>query len=194
LPILPADPAVFPDDLFDGFDVQAADRAWWALHIKPRQEKRLARELRQRRCPYYLPLVEHRTLVRGKVVPSFLPLFPGYVFLLADPEERVGALTTNRIVRSLEVADQAEMWHDLGQVARLIATGRPVTAGERLVPGAPVEIHSGPLAGLRGVVDRTASGHRFWVRVNFLHRGASVLLDDCVLTPVADDGPKAAAR
>lgn len=194
MPILPAEPAVFPDDLFAGLDSRSmADREWWALHVKPRQEKSLARELHERRSPYYLPLIEQRTLVRGRVVPSFLPLFPGYVFLLADRDERIAALATKRVVRSLEVADQAELRHDLGQVARMIATGRPVTATERLVPGVAVEIHSGPLAGLRGVVERTASGHRLWVRVNFLQRGASVLLDDCVLTPVTE-GPKVGVR
>ena len=59
---------------------------------------------------------------------SYLPLFPGYVFLLADREERVTALATGRVVRSLHVRDQARLWDDLGRLhrlARLRAAGRP---------------------------------------------------------------------
>jgi len=41
-----------------------------------------------------------------------------------------------------------------------------------------VEIQSGPLAGLRGKVLRSASGWRFVVTIDFIQQGASVLLDD----------------
>jgi transcriptional antiterminator RfaH len=79
------------------------------------------------------------------------------------------------------VADQVGLWHDLRQVRQLIASGAPVTREERLTAGTPVEIHEGPLAGLRGTILRGASGRRFVVQVNFIQQGASVLLHDSCL-------------
>jgi transcriptional antiterminator RfaH len=111
------------------------------------------------------------------------------VFLLADRAERVTALATGRVVRTLEVFDQPGLWHDLGQVFRLIAAGAPITPEARLVPGAVVVIRTGPLAGLKGKILRTASGQRFVVQVDFIQQGASVLLDDFRLAPADEEVP-----
>ena len=63
-----------------------------------------------------------------------------------------------------------------------------MAAESRLTPGTPVEITTGPLAGLCGTVVRTGSGRRFIVRVDFIHQGASVLLEDCALLPLRGAG------
>jgi transcriptional antiterminator RfaH len=187
MPILPAEPERFPDGLLDQpTPAETAARRWWALHTRPRQEKSLARALWDRRIPFYLPLLTRRLQIRGQAVTSRVPLFPGYVFLLGLPEERIAALATRRVVRSLEVADQDGLWQDLRQVSRLIASGKPVAPEDRLVPGAVVEIRSGTLAGLRGVIVKAASGHRFIVRVDFIQRGASILLDDVSLMKIEE--------
>jgi transcription antitermination factor NusG len=117
---------------------------------------------------------------------SHLPLFPSYVFLFGDRQERVSALSTNRIVRALDVPDQSVLWQDLRQIHRLIAAGVPITPESQLTSGMMVEITSGPLAGLRGRILRGASGRRFVVQVDFIQRGASVVLDDFTLRRLED--------
>jgi transcriptional antiterminator RfaH len=178
MPILAAEPNLFPEHLLDRETTpDTPERRWRVLHTLPRQEKSLARSLYKTGIPFYLPLIQRRLKVRGRVLTSHLPLFPGYVFLLGDAQQRYFALATNRVLHALEVADQQSLWRDLVQVQRLIASGAPVTPEERLVPGTCVEIRSGPLCGLRGKILRTASGQRFVVQVDFIQRGASVLLD-----------------
>jgi transcriptional antiterminator RfaH len=181
MPILSAEPALFPDALFDEAAAPPGDRAWWVLHARPRQEKSLARQLHRAEVPFYLPLTDRRLRIRGKTVTSHVPLFPGYVFLWGTHEERLTALTTNRVVGTLEVPDQAGLWRDLRQLRRLLEAGAPVTPEQRLAPGMTVEITSGPLAGLKGRILRTSNGRRFVVAVDFIQQGASVLLDDYVL-------------
>jgi len=184
MPILPREPDHFPVEMFNGADV-GGSRVWWVLHSKPRQEKSLARRLWSARVPFYLPTIERRCRVRGRIVTARVPLFAGYLFLNGTPDERLTALTTNRVVRTLPVEDQDRLWGDLRQIQRLIASGAAITPEDRLGPGSPVEVASGPLAGLRGTIMRTASGRRFVVQVDFIQRGASVVLDDCVLIPTA---------
>jgi transcriptional antiterminator RfaH len=188
MPLLPAEPSYFPPTLFDAESSAAGtSRAWWVLHTKPRQEKSLARRLAAGQVPFYLPTITRRNRIRNRVLCSYVPLFPGYLFLLADSAERLRCLETNCVVRSLPVPDQEGLWHDLTQVERLIASGEPIDPESRLIPGALVEIRTGPLAGLKGRILREASGHRFVVQVDFIQRGASVLLDDVALAAVVNE-------
>jgi len=186
MPVLPAEPNAFPEELFADEQPLAVDRAWWVLHTRARQEKTLARHLFQKQMPFYLPLIAKRGLQRGKVFTSYVPLFPGYVFLLGHREERLAALSTNRVVNTLAVADQEKLWHDLSQVWQLIQSGAPITPVDQLEPGVLVEIQHGSLAGLKGRIIRVATGRRFVVEVDFIHRGASVMLDDYNLAPISD--------
>ncbi len=187
MPALPPEPDVFPEDLFRAPKLQEhPGRAWWVMHTRPRQEKSLARQLHSRRIPFYLPLFARRRPWRGNVTTSYLPLFTGYLFLLANRDERIAALSTSRVVQPLRVVGQEELWRDLTQVHRLIASGAPLMPEDRLCPGALVEITSGPLAGLQGKIHSAASGRRFVVQVDFIQRGASVLLDDFALARIND--------
>lgn len=190
MPILRAEPEVFPDGLLEGPPASVGDRRWWVMHTRPRQEKSLARWLMASGSAFYLPAVERRCRIRGRVMTSRIPLFPGYLFLLADGPARVAALTSNRVVRSLDVADQSGLWQDLTQVNRLIASGLPVLPESRLAPGMAVEVTGGPLAGLRGTILRSATGNRLVVSVDFIQQGASVLIDDCALVPLAPQSPR----
>jgi len=188
MPILQPEPSLFPSDLLSGIapPAEGSGRVWWVLHTRPRQEKSLARELFRRELPFYLPLARKRSRLRGRTLTSHLPLFPGYVFLLADPEERLAALDTSRVIHTLRVPDQAGLWRDLRQVERLIKAKLAVALEGSLAPGALVEITSGPLLGLRGKIIQSASGSRFVVEVDFIRQGASVLVDESTLLRVDD--------
>src|SRR4029079_5416826 len=99
-----------------------------------------------------------------------------------------------RVVHSLKVDDQERLWEELGQIHQLIESGAPVTPEERLGPGESVEICSGPLSGLRGIIVRAAAGRRFVVRVDFIQRGASVELDAyCVVAAAHSTRPSCLA-
>src|SRR4051812_37604657 len=136
MPVLSEVPQIFPNGLFDQPRNGLLGRKWWVLHTLPRQEKCLARQLAVENIPFYLPLISRRLRVRQRTQTSILPLFSSYVFLLAEPDERVKALATKRIVRPIPVFDQDVLWRDLGQVYRLISCGAAITPEERLAPGA----------------------------------------------------------
>jgi transcriptional antiterminator RfaH len=176
----------FPHDLleFPWNEPENSHREWWVLYVRSRQEKSLARQLRESRVPFFLPLTRNPFRVRGRVMESHVPLFPGYVFLLGDREDRGKAIATGRVIRCLPVPDQQELWDDLCQLHRLVTSGLSLTAETRLAPGMTVEIRDGALAGLRGKILRGATGRRFVVQVNFIQQGASILMDGANLMQV----------
>jgi transcription antitermination factor NusG len=194
MPLLPSEPNCFPGNLLADANLpQVGERSWWVLHTRPRQEKSLARQLLEARIPFYLPLISRRKRSQNRTLTSFNPLFDGYVFLLANRDERITALATARIVRSLSVTNQEGLHRDLVQVHRLIESGEPIIPEDRLAPGMVVEIQQGPLKGLLGKIVRGASGRRFVVEVDFIRRGVSVLLDEFALVQVEADEKTLAA-
>jgi len=178
MPILPPEPDCFPEDLLDCWTPQSPGR-WWALHTLARREKDLMRRLRKAEVSFYGPLVKRRSRTpSGRHIQSHLPLFPGYVFLCGEESDRQEALKTNCIARCLPVTDGAELMHDLRCIRQLIAADVPLTPESRLQPGTPVRVRSGSMAGLEGVVIKRHGKDWLVVNVQFLQRGASVMLED----------------
>lgn len=186
MPILPEEPATFPEDLFDR-DLLAVDspRKWRLVHTRPRQEKMLARFFRSRGIPYFMPCSQKRHVIRGKLFTSFLPIFPGYLFLYGTDDEHHSGASCRHAASVQHIPDQQRFDADIRQVRTLLACGAPVTAEDKLEPGMEVEIKQGPLKGLHGTILSSVSGRRFVVVVNFLRRGASVMLDDAMLAKVS---------
>jgi transcriptional antiterminator RfaH len=183
MPILKEEPSMYPETLLDAEPAEVPGRHWMALYTKARQEKSLARELLKYRIPFYLPLVKRTSASRGRRRSSLTPLFGGYLFLLGSEEERVRALTTNRISRILSVEDSDQLVFDLRQLRQLIMAGAPLTVESRLGPGQRVRVRQGPFAGLEGTVLKRRGQTRLLVSINFLQQGASVEIDDFMLDP-----------
>ena len=180
MPILPAEPEMYPGDLWEGYEGQPDDqRRWYCLHTKPRQEKATARDLLARKLAFYLPQVarEDRTPA-GRKTRSILPLFGGYLFLLGTEMHRVEALKGNRLVRILEVADQEGLVRDLRQIRKMLASGMAINSEATAPIGGRVRITNGPLAGLIGTVVRRGKRDHFVAVIKTLGVGASVLLED----------------
>jgi len=190
MPLLPLEPFVFPDDLLQQPPAGAETPSpWWVLHTRPRAEKSLARKLLRHTTPFFLPLCKRQWRHRGRVLRSYVPLFPGYVFLRADSHTVFRTLETNLVARILPVPDQAQLHSDLSRVYCLIATDAPLTPEERLKPGALVEITSGSLAGLEGKVLRRGKQLKFIVEVQFLQSGVSVEIESWMIEPKSAPAP-----
>ena len=178
MPILEAEPDVFPVNLFES---NRTDRDWTVAQTKPRQEKSLARDLLALEMPYFAPCTPRRNRIRGRIAISHIPLFAGYVFLKCGEGQRGRVLATNRVVRLLTVGDQARLSDDLRQVWALTGLGLPLLPLESLIAGERVRIRSGPMAGLTGCIVRTAGRQRFVVSIDFLGRGVAVELETQML-------------
>jgi transcriptional antiterminator RfaH len=186
MPILAPEVSLFPPDLLDRPTIgDETDARWWALYSLPRREKQLMRRLKTHGLAFYAPVVPKRTRApSGRVRVSHVPLFSGYVFLYGAGGERYAAMTSNCVSRCLEVPDGRQLTVDLRRIQQLIACGEPLTPEARLDAGRLVRVRSGAFLGMEGVVIRRANETRLLVAVNFLQRGASVLLDDCQVEPI----------
>ncbi len=184
MPILAAEPTIYPQDLFDELAGEPSQRCWWAVYTRARQEKALARQLLTFRIPFYLPLVRKQSLIRGRRVTSHVPLFSGYLFLFATESERVQCLTTNRVSQMIAVTDSQQLVRDLRSVKQLIEADAPLTVERRLVAGQRVRVKAGTLLGTEGTVLTQRGRSKLVVAVQFLQQGVSMEIDDFLLEPI----------
>jgi transcriptional antiterminator RfaH len=183
MPILAAEPDLYPGDLLDRVELgKEPEQQWWALYTMSRQEKQLMRRLRAMDIAFYTPMITRRSrMPGGRICVAQVPLFAGYVFMYGSGEARYRAMTSKCVSRYLSVVDGEELTHDLRQIRRLIESGAPLTPEQRLDSGMRVRIRSGPMSGLEGVIIRRQNQERLLVAVNFIKQGASVLLEDVQL-------------
>lgn len=185
MPILDAEQSMYPADLLGKLEELAEGRKWYVFYTKARQEKAFARQLISYRVPFFLPLVEKENLIRNKKVKSHIPVFGGYIFLFVTEEERVKALTTNRISNILNVEDQERLSYDLQNVQHLIKAEAPLTVERRLVAGEKVRIKAGPMAGLEGVIEKRRGQAVLYVAVTMLQQSAMIEIDDYLVEPTS---------
>jgi transcription antitermination factor NusG len=191
MPLLPLEPFVYPEDLLTNPTAEPYG-SWWAVHTRPRAEKAMARKLLDARVSFFLPL--YRKEQRGtnrRLQRSYLPLFPGYLFVHGDDEARMAALKTNQVAQMLPVSDTRQLRADLERVWRIVEGGTGVYPEPYLEPGTAVRVVSGPLSGMEGVVLRRGRKLLFVIEVRFLQQGVSVEVPPEALLPLEGRRPAA---
>ena len=145
-------------------------RTWYVLHVKPRAEKKLNDFLAAMGVFHYLPLVRKETKVQRRRVVRYLPVFPGYVFTRLHPDERIRALGTKNVVRTIPVAEPRRMIHQLRQIEHASRLPTDLKLVESFAEGEYVRVVSGPLRGLEGQVKRVGAQTSLVLTVDILGR------------------------
>jgi len=168
MPILRKESEIYPEDLFSA--AVAADAPWEIVHVRSRQEKLLARLLRERRNPFYLPQVEKAIRRNGRTLRSYLPLFSGYLFIRSMPETRQALWSSGVVARVIPVSDQQQLHDELRQLRRLQESGATLIARPDISPGDAVRIVEGVFSGYHGTVMRERDALRLIVSVTALNK------------------------
>ncbi|MFN3535497.1 MAG: transcription termination/antitermination NusG family protein [Desulfatiglandales bacterium] len=154
---------LFPSDLLTGFSPNG--KLWWVVRTRPRDEKALAWFLFRSQIGYYLPMVKRRQpSEKGKRF-SLIPLYPGYLFMVADIEGRYQAIRSNKILEVLEVKDQWRLLEELRNIQLAICSNQRLYPTKEYEPGEEVVIGRGPLKGVKGVIVRKENSTRLILRI-----------------------------
>lgn len=125
---------------------------WLAAYTRPRHEEKVKEYCQQRGIEVFLPTHQswRRWSDRKKLL--HLPLFPSYVFMKVDEEERRRAVQAPGFLWYVHTSsgpvrvDESE----LDGIRRLLASGLEFDPLPGVQPGDGVEIVSGALRGCRG--------------------------------------------
>lgn len=186
MPILKREDDIFPSDLLENDSILTdSDRKWWCIYTISRREKDLMRKLASLKIAHYGPVIPKRyRSPSGRLRTSYVPLFPNYVFMWGNEEDRYQAMTTNCISRCNPIEDREQLVRDLRQIHCVVDAGVALTPEARLEPGNRVRVRSGPFARYEGTVIRREGKTRLLLSIQFLEQGVSMEMDEGLLEPL----------
>ncbi len=164
------------------------EQKWFAVRVKPRQEKPAAHALQGKGYQVFLPLYRSRRRWSDRIKYLELPLFPDYVFCKSAPDPLALIVTTPGVLHVVG-AGKVPVPVDEQEIAALQAI---VESGLRAQPypfflnvGQIVLVHDGPLSGLQGIVLASSNNpHRLVVSITLLRRSVAVSIDRSWARPV----------
>ena len=168
-------------------EVGASDSPWYVTCTSPRHERIVSRQLGERGIDSFLPTYAsvRRWKDRRKVLE--LPLFPGYVFVRVNAENRVELLRLPGVLglicfqgRPAPVA--ASELQDLR--ASLLDPTR-VQPHPFLKAGRRVRIRVGAMAGVEGIFLRKRDRARIVLSISLLQRSVAVEIDAADVEPIS---------
>lgn len=165
-----------------GSPIELLPGPWWVVHTKARNEKALAASLERLRIGYFLPLVNTRRRYGGHTVWLQLPLFPSYLFLAGEEEDRYATLMTHRAAAVIRVTDQERLKKELIQIYRLtVSSEATINLYPSLRRGHRCRVVRGSLAGLEGVILQRRDQCRMYVGIEALGQSAELEIDPSLL-------------
>jgi transcription antitermination factor NusG len=150
---------------------------WYVLHLKPRTEKKLAEYSSKLGLSHYLPLRQETKVYQRRKVTVQKPVFPGYFFVAFDQRSRQAILSTNHVVRIMDVTDQRLLLHELAQVRKALDVDATLGAVEALTAGRMVRITAGPFMGVEGMVSGLKGPNAVRLNVDLIGQAIAVEVD-----------------
>lgn len=172
-------------ELRAGEDSAAKPFPWFALQVRTQHERGVAEFLRGGGFDWFLPLYKCRKRWSDRVKEVEVPLFPGYLFCRFNPHDRLPILKTPGVIqivgynRQPVEIDETE----IGAIQTLVGSGMPSQPWPYLYVGDKVQIESGPLQGMSGILTNFKGKHRLIVSVTLLQRAVAVEIDAALVTP-----------
>ena len=156
---------------------------WVVAHTKPRCEKKLVQHCAREGIDNTLPCYRSPHRYRGKTVVFSKPLFPGYVFLRLNGEQRRTIRQSDYIANLLTVTDQELFDRQLREIMAALETDVAVRLAPAIGEGVRVQIKSGPLRGLEGWVENRTGPTTVMLRLDFIGQAAAVKVEAWDLEP-----------
>lgn len=166
-----------------GLPFASGNLQWMVAHTRPRCEKRIEEFCHNRGFTCFLPQVSraHRYGARRRVYR--IPLFPGYVFVLADSAGSSLLRGNRHVANLLEVHDQATLVNQLNQVKLALDHEAPVELLPQFTTGMKVTVQDGPFKGVEGLVERVKNNTRIILNVDFIQQSIAVEVNTEWLIP-----------
>lgn len=154
---------------------------WTPVRTKPRQEKKFIEYCDAHGIVFYLPLRRNVKRYQRRTVEFYVPMFTGYVFCSLDHSLYQKAVISNRIVYRLQMNEKSEeeLIKDLCDIQMIekISNEADVTVRPELAVGRKIIVKSGPLKGIRGVVEKRRGKTMITINVEMLGQSVSTETD-----------------
>jgi transcription antitermination factor NusG len=161
---------------------------WFAFRVRPRHEKAVALQLREREEQYFLPLLREKRKWAKRLTHVDLPLFPGYIFCWTSRSALLPILRTPGIIDVLRAGSHPVHVEEqeIHALKKAVSANVHIEACPYIDTGQKVYVNDGPLAGLVGIVVDSRNARRLVLSMTLLHRSVLAELDASSVIPCHD--------
>ncbi len=156
---------------------------WYALYTYPRHEKHIAEQIERRNFQCFLPLYRSVRRWKDRRKEVDLVLFPGYVFVQMNLEDRLKVLQLPGVVRlvSFDGRPAAMPTGEIENLRERFTCTSKIEPHPYLRAGRRVRVSRGPLRGLEGIIVRRKECSRFVFSIDLIQRSVAVEVDEADL-------------
>lgn len=160
---------------------------WFAVQTRPRYEKKVALELKEKGIESFLPLhsMKHQWSDRKQTVS--LPLFPGYTFVRISPAQdlRVAVLRTNGVIHFVGARGVGTPIPDgeIEAVQTILRENIPFVHYPFLKVGQSVRIRGGCLDGIKGILAKFNGDQSLIISVKLIQRSVAMRVEGYDIEP-----------
>ncbi len=169
---------------------------WFALTVRGRYEKTVARNLADGGYDAFLPLHTCARRWSDRMQKVELLLFPNYVFCRCESNDKLpilkipGVLSFVGMGKKPQPVDESEM----NSLQTVVRSGLLLKPWPFLNVGQRVIIQEGPLCNVQGLVAEVRDKHQLIVNITLLQRAVGVSIERSWIRPMEDqessDGPR----
>jgi transcription termination/antitermination protein NusG len=161
--------------------IAVAGRSWFAVHTRPRYERKVHSELQEKGVQTFLPLHSeiHQWSDRKRTVE--VPLFPGYIFVRVTSvaDDRVRVLRANGVINFVGARNIGVVIPDseIDSVQSVVKSGLPFKPYPHLEIGQRVYVRGGCLDGVQGVLTAVNGDRGLVVSVKLIQRSIAMRIE-----------------
>jgi transcription antitermination factor NusG len=159
---------------------------WYVAYARPRHEKHIVRQLKERGIPSLVPLYTSLRRWKDRKKRLELPLFPGYVFVQMALHRRLDLLRLPGVVDLVTFqgkpvpVQHSEIETLQGLNAATVAHPHPY-----LQVGRRVRIRRGAMEGVEGIFVRRRGQSRVVLSVSLIQRSVAIEIEDADVEPIS---------
>lgn len=159
---------------------------WYAVTVFPRHERCVARLLDAQRTNYLLPLYASVRRWKDRRKQMEMVLFPGYVFVNIELEQRLEVLMLPGVARfvTFQGRPASVPRQELEAIGVGAHSGVAIEPHPYLQKGRRVRVRSGPMAGVEGILVRRKDKFRLVLSIDLIMRSVAAEVDEADVEPL----------
>jgi transcription antitermination factor NusG len=152
---------------------------WYAVCTRSNHEKCAATQLELRSIEYFLPLYESVRQWKDRRKRLEFPLFPGYLFARIALQNRVAILQVPGVACLVGFAGRPApvREEEFAKIRLFLQQGLRAEPHPYLRVGRRVQVRSGPLQGMTGIILRRKNSCRLVISLELIQRAMAVDID-----------------
>ena len=164
-------------------------KEWIAVYTKPRHEKVVSNEFKERNIESYLPLVSRKRRWSDRMKWVDTPIFKSYLFARIELKNYIDVLQTRGVHHIIKFQNKIAVIPDIqiDNLKKMIEGGFDPFPSEYFTIGDEVEVVGGPLKGINGVVDRNDTPDKLIIKIDAIQHAVAVQIESKYLKPTKNN-------